>query len=73
MAVQTQITNLGVGALRTDRCIDLVPPHRKIILVQPETVGEFYDILEPNAGTANDIGKAIGQARAFRDDIIASR
>src|SRR5215203_3623217 len=53
--IQLEITDLRVGLLTANSEVHLVPPHRKIVLIEAETVGYVDQPAEAYPRSADDI------------------
>src|SRR3546814_13854572 len=67
VSIKSEITDGDVGLPGADRGVDLVAAEGEIVLVQPEAVADRYIVAPAKCGAAHEIGEAIGQTSALRE------
>src|SRR3546814_7609287 len=67
VSIKSEITDGDVGLPGADRGVDLVAAEGEIVLVQPEAVDDRYIVAPAKCGAAHEIGEAIGQTGALRE------
>src|SRR5439155_762334 len=68
VAVKAQVSDFCIGPAAADGCIDLVAADGETALVEPESVGDAKPAAVADRGSADDVGKALREAGAHRED-----